>query len=433
THVAGPNISKLLSRDEAKLDMLITVKQDNTGVELEIDGYKALLAIGQWSEWIALSFKMGRNKFTTGNVKFCLSSIAPDLEFYMTPVQISPKDPAFVISSPDDYVKELAAQQGDFYTLGMPEDTKALEEKRIDEEAFIAMCDEIVDEQEKMMWFEMDRFEEGLLASTFFSTDRIQHMFWETKDRDHPLYSEEYERKYGHVIDDYYKKMDRILGDVMQKVDDQTALLVFSDHGFSTFRRTVHINTWLVQQGYMQLTQKVEAGDSEGGTLFQYVDWKNTQAYAVGFGSIYLNIKGREKTGIVEPGAAADALADKIVREMNQMKDPANGVVAIKKVYKNSDIYSGNLISESPDLVVGFEDGYRASWQTAIGGAPYELMEDNLKKWSGDHIVDPSVVPGILLSNHKIKIDDPGLMDIAPTVLSCFGMQDESMQGRVLI
>jgi predicted AlkP superfamily phosphohydrolase/phosphomutase len=283
------------------------------------------------------------------------------------------------------------------------------------------------------MWYELDRFKEGLFASAFFSSDRIQHIFWVTRDPQHPLYDQDYADKYGHVVDDYYRMMDRILGEVMEKhVDNQTALICFSDHGFSTFRRTVHINTWLAQNGYLKLTKTITKNDKDGGALFEYVDWSKTQAYAVGFGSIYLNLKGREKKGIVEPGSEADAVADKIIKEMGELTDPADGQPAVKKIYRSSDIYSGSQAMHAPDLVVGFADGYRSSWQTAIGGAPPELVEDNLKKWSGDHIVDPSVVPGILLTNFTINTESPHQIDIAPTVLACFGMKADDMEGKSL-
>jgi predicted AlkP superfamily phosphohydrolase/phosphomutase len=219
----------------------------------------------------------------------------------------------------------------------------------------------------------------------------------------------------------------------MKQVDDQTALMVFSDHGFSTFRRTVHLNSWLAENGFMTLTQKVSKDDKEGGGLFQYVDWEKTQAYALGFGSIYLNIKGREKHGIVEAGAEAESVSNAIIETLSKLTDPTDGQRAVKSVYKNKDIYSGDQANNAPDLVVGFEDGFRVSWQTAIGGAPSEIMEDNLKKWSGDHIIDPSIVPGILLTNFSTNTDTPGLMDIAPTVLSCFGMSVEGMDGASLI
>jgi predicted AlkP superfamily phosphohydrolase/phosphomutase len=432
TFISGPNVAKLTTREAAKTDISISLS-DNSKVEINVDGRKIIVNRGQWSGWVEVKFKLGLMKTATGIVKFYLNEVDPEFELYMTPVQINPKDPAFVISSPDEYIKELSNQVGHFYTLGMPEDTKAVEEGRTDEEAFITMCDEIVEEQEKMLWYELNRFKEGLLASAFFSSDRIQHIFWVTRDPSHPLYDKAYAEKYGHVIDDYYRKMDRILGEVMKQVDDHTAFMVFSDHGFSSFRRTVHINSWLVQNGFMTLTKKITKDDKDGGGLFQYVDWKKTQAYALGFGSIYLNIKGREKSGIVEAGAAADSVSHAIREKFTGLTDPKDGRQAVRNVYKSGTIYSGDQAGNSPDLIVGFEDGFRASWQTAIGGAPAEIMADNLKKWSGDHIIDPSVVPGILLTNFAANNNNPSLMDIAPTVLSCFGMSVEGMDGKTLI
>ncbi|RJQ45293.1 MAG: phosphodiesterase [Nitrospiraceae bacterium] len=433
THVFGPNVAKLMSREFARAEMIIRTFPENGTIEIDIDGMKYKVYRNKWSEWIEVKFKLGMMKTTTGIVKFYLNQISPEFELYMTPVQINPNDPAFVISSPDDYIKELADKLGCFYTLGMPEDTKALEEGRTDEEAFIAMCDEIMDEQEKMLWHEFNRFKEGLLAAAFFSTDRIQHIFWVTKDPAHPLYDKAYAQKYGHVIDDYYRTMDRILGEMLKQIDDKTALMVFSDHGFTTFRRAVHINSWLAQNGFMKLTRQVSQDDKEGGGLFQYVDWKNTKAYALGFGSIYLNVKGREREGIVEQGAEAESLADQITEKLKGAKDPKNGQSAVKDVYKKDRIYSGEQAHSAPDLVVGFQDGYRASWQTAVGGSPAILFEDNLKKWTGDHIVDPSIVPGIFLSNFKINTENPSLMDIAPTVISCLGVSSNNMEGKSLI
>jgi predicted AlkP superfamily phosphohydrolase/phosphomutase len=432
TFIFGPRIGKVASREEAKTKAVMNI-EDSDSVEINIEDKSVRVKKGQWSDWVEVTFKVGLMKTVTGTVKFYLSNINPEFELYMTSVQINPKNPAFVISSPDSYISELANDLGSFYTLGLSEDTKALEEGRIDEEAFISMCEEIIGEQEKMLWHELEKFQEGLLAFAFFTTDRIQHIFWVAKDPQHPLYDQQYAEKYGHIIDDYYRRADRILGKVLDTIDDETALMTFSDHGFSTFRRTVHINRWLVEKGFMKLTKKVEKEDKEGGGLFQYVDWSRTHAYALGFGSVYLNIKGREKQGILQSGTEAEALMEKLSEGLKELKDPKDGRKAVKNVYTCSDIYTENKMSKSPDLVIGFQEGYRASWQTAIGGTPYHIFEDNLKKWSGDHIVDPSLVPGIFFSNFKIGSDKPHQMDIAPTVLSCFGMPAPGMEGKSLI
>lgn len=432
THISGPNIAKMTAREAALIELNVNILPDGSKIEMDIEGKKIALNSGAWSGWIEVKFKLGLMKTVSGIVKFYLNQTGPGFELYMTAVQVNPKDPAFIISNPDEYIRELANELGCFYTLGMPEDTKALEEGRIDEEAFMTMCDEIIAEQEKMLWYELNKFKEGLLAAAFFSTDRLQHIFWVTKDPLHPLYNKEYAEKYGHVIEDCYCKMDRILGDVMRHMDDKTALMVFSDHGFSTFRRGVHLNSWLSENGFMKLTQPAGKDDKDAGALFQYVDWKNTSAYALGFGSIYLNMKGREKHGVVEQGQANSVLED-ISDKLLKLTDHKDGQPAVKNVYKTGSTYSGSETAKAPDIIVGFNEGYRASWQTAVGGAPVEIFGDNLKKWSGDHIMDPSIVPGILLTNFRINTESPSLMDIAPTVLSCFGMSAPEMEGKALL
>ncbi|MBI4844374.1 MAG: alkaline phosphatase family protein [Nitrospirae bacterium] len=432
TYISGPRVAKLGSREEAKADMAVKILPDASGAELEVSGKKIILKRGSWSKWVEVQFKVGIMKNASGIVKFFLNGVNPYFEMYMSAVQVNPKDPAFVITSPDDYIQGLAKDLGLFYTLGMSEDTKALEEGRIDEEAFIGMCDEIISEQEEMLWSEFGKFKDGLFAFAFFTTDRIQHIFWAAIDREHPLYNEEYAQKHSRVIDDYYIRMDSILGKMMERLDDDTAFMAFSDHGFSTFRRVVHINSWLAENGFMVLKQKVSSADKEGGPLFQNVDWKNTKAFSVGFGSIYLNLKGREREGIVPPPEAGSLMKD-IAEKILKLADPKDGRLAVKSAYMGSEIYSGPRAFDAPDIVLGFNEGFRASWQTAIGGAPAVIFDDNLKKWSGDHIVDHSIVPGIILTNFQINNASPGLMDIAPTVLEILGIEHAGMEGKSLI
>ena len=105
-----------------------------------------------------------------------------------------------------------------------------------------------------------------------------------------------------------------------------------------------------------------------------------------------------------------------------------NNLPIIKKVYKQEDIFRGPYTKNAPDLYVGFNPGYRASWQTAIGGFGEELLEDNLKKWSGDHLFDPAAVPGVIFSNKKILLETPSLCDIAPTILKTSGYSEEELK-----
>jgi predicted AlkP superfamily phosphohydrolase/phosphomutase len=429
TYIPGPVTKGLISEEKAKAELRLLISEDKKSITAFTNSHKIKVPLDQWSDWLEIKFKVGMFSTISGIVKFYLKSLTPEIELYMTPVQINPKDPAYVISNPDEYVQDMARDLGYFYTLGIPEDTKALSEGRLHEDAFIEMCNEITDEQEEMLWHELNNFREGVFAFGFFATDRIQHMFWSTRDKEHPLYRESYSKRYGGVITDYYRWMDRVLGNVMDNLGDKTAIMVFSDHGFSTFRRAVHINRWLVEKGYMSLRD----GESASGPLFQAVDWKNTYAYSLGFGSIYINMKGREKYGIIEPGNDTRSVIKKLTSDLKRLKDYERDSAAIKDLYISQEIYSGRLADRAPDIIVGFNEGYRTSWQSALGGAPEQVFIDNENKWSGDHIVDPSIVPGILFSNFKLNRINPSIIDIAPTVLSCFGMYTDDMQGVTLI
>jgi predicted AlkP superfamily phosphohydrolase/phosphomutase len=293
------------------------------------------------------------------------------------------------------------------------------------------MCDDIIAKQEEMFWYEFERFKQGMFASVFFTTDRIQHVFWSTRDPAHPIYSRKYAKEYGHVIPDCYCRMDKILGKVLKSTNDRTLLIVCSDHGFTTFRKAVNLNSWLVHNGFMHLKQKPDPDDLRGGPLFKYVDWKKTKAYALGLGSIYINLQGRESSGIVSKEKYQGVL-NSLREKLSSFRDPETGARVVKSIYSSREIYHGVNTNQAPDHIVGFNTGYRMSWQTAIGGTPSELLEVNKNKWSGDHCVDPSLVPGSLLINRKIKARGPSLFDIAPTILQHYGLKI-STDGKSLL
>jgi predicted AlkP superfamily phosphohydrolase/phosphomutase len=348
---------------------------------------------------------------------------------------VDPTDPCFVISNPDPFAAELAQKiGGPYYTLGIPEDTKPLNEEMIDDDAFISMCDDIMTEREKMLRYGLETFSDGVFSFVIDTTDRIQHIYWRFEDEGHPLFDAAEKKKYGNVIRDYYVWVDRLVKEITtHHVDDKTLFLICSDHGFTTYRKGVHLNRWLIDRGYMTLSEELDPEDLEGGALFRHVDWNETAAYSLGFSSIYLNLSGREGKGKVDASEAKD-LKKKIAKDLASAKDPDTGEKIVRAVYNARDIYSQHHVEDAPDLVVGFEVGYRMSWQTAIGGTPRGLTELNLKKWSGDHIVDPSIVPGIFFSNEKVKKKTPRGIDIAPTVLRAFGIKgDKDITGESLI
>lgn len=418
--------------EHSEVPMDIVIDEQHNAVNVNIAGFECMLGVRELSDWIQVRFKTSPFKHITGSCRLFLDTIKPELRLYVSPIQIEPAKPVYPISYPDKYAVELADAIGCFNTLGIPEDTNALSDGCIDDDTFLDLCDRIMSEREKMLWHELNDLKEGLLAFVFDTTDRIQHIYWRTRDPEHPGYDEEYMKRRGDVIEDYYIHMDRILERVLESVDKRTILCVLSDHGFTSFRRAVHLNSWLVQNRLMALRRP--ASDEEGDPLFKNVIWEKTRAYAVGFSSIYLNMYGRESKGIVRPGDEAERLKMEIAGIVKSLKDPKTGRHVVSNVYTKEELYSGPFISEAPDLVVGFEPGYRASWQTAIGGVPPKILDDNIKKWSGDHIVDAQHVPGIFLMNKPINVQRPRVVDVAPTILSCFQIDTpDEMEGTSLL
>jgi len=151
-------------------------------------------------------------------------------------------------------------------------------------------------------------------------------------------------------------------------------------------------------------------------------------------GQIYVNLQGRERLGIVPPGRAYNELRDELLKKFGALRDPDTGEGVVRRVYRREELYRGPYFDEAPDLVVGFERGYRVSWQTSLGGIPPEVIEWNERRWSADHCsVDPDLVPGVLFSSRPLDAASPAIIDIAPSVLRRLGIAPPaSMDGRDL-
>ena len=412
THLFGPVMPGLTGAKP--LRHMLRVEKSEGGVRLTVGAQRVELRPGDWSEWVNVRFSWGPVHICDAIVKFHLISVEPELRLFATPLQIDPRSQAAPLTQPASYGSELADRLGSFYTLGLPEDTHAVTDGRYDLDAFLQQCDQINGERRSMFEHELNRFGDGLLAFVFDAGDRIQHLFWCVDDPASPMFDPDRARKYGHVIADLYRDMDSLLATALDAVDDDTAVFVVSDHGFGPFHRAVHVNRWLIENGFM----KLRGGAGEGRTLLGDVDWGRTKAYAVGFTSVYLNLAGRESCGIVTPGEQADSLRQELADGLCQVHDTANGQRVIHDVYAAREIYTGPHATEGPDLVIGFRPGFRASWQTALGAAPMtESVVDNDSLWSADHLVDPSAVPGILAANVGVQCAAPAGVDLAPTIL----------------
>jgi predicted AlkP superfamily phosphohydrolase/phosphomutase len=388
-----------------------------------------VLREGEWSEWVHIQFQLMP---FIGNVKgicrFYLKQAHPRFELYVSPINIDPSDPALPISTPKSYSRELAEEVGEFYTQGISEDTKALSAGVLDDKEYLEQARTVLAEHRQIFAAELPKFHRGMFFFYFSSLDLNSHMFWRLLDAQHPEYDPALAAAYGSAVPDFYQQMDQVLGQVLERLDDHTTLLVLSDHGFAPYNRSFNLNTWLLNQGYIT----VKSGSNpDPNAAFSNVDWSRTRAYGLGLNGLYLNLRGRERAGIVEPGAQADGLLRQIKDQLLGVHDPHNNLAAITRVDRAGEVYQGPYAQQGPDLLVGYNRGYRAGWQTILGNFPSDVFEDNTNPWSGDHCMDYTLVPGVLLSNHPIAAANPALTDIAPTIFAQFGIpQQDGMMGR---
>jgi predicted AlkP superfamily phosphohydrolase/phosphomutase len=402
---------------------------------IEIAGQRALLMQGEWSDWIEVTFDalpMGLAP-VHGTVRFYAKQLRPNLQVYASPVNLSPVDPAMPVTSPDDFVEEIFDGMGLFYTQGMPEEVDALKDGVFDDDDYLKQVALVQDDTGRMIDLALDRFEPGDTTFVYLSDIDLQcHMLWRHADPKypsaprHPAFDPEVSHRHAHDIENFYRDVDRALGDVRERLSDDTLLVVMSDHGFQPYTRKVHLNAWLRDAGYLVMKPGKTTGQIVGGD----VDWSKTRAYGLGFNGLYLNMRGRESEGIVDPGDV-DGLMEEISRKLESFTDPEGGERAVLQVFRGGKIYSEARAAEGPDLVVGYNRGYGCSDESTLGEITEAVIEDNTSRWSGNHLMAPEVVPGVLLMNRKLRTDGHDLTDVTATVLSHYGIEPvPGMTGR---
>ncbi len=444
-HLPGPLNPK--TRSPERLPITLEVDWASRRLLLGCGGRPPALEIRQgcWSDWLKVKFKLGMLQSVRGMVRFHLVRLEPAVELYASPVNFDPHAPPFAISTPADYAGRLADSVGTFYTTGMVEDHAGLENGRIDEAAFLDQCDGVWRERERMMLHELDRFDEGLFYCLYDTPDRVGHMFWRFREPDHPANRDRARPAgYERAIEQQYRVADEAVGKAMRYADEETLLVVLSDHGCGSFRRGVNLNTWLHRKGLLVLRDGARPGETlsktsgetssktSGETLSQ-VDWGRSRAYALGLSGIYLNLEGREAGGIVPP-AEAPRLRQSIAKELGGLADPPLGTLAVRGAMPRQRVYRGPRTDEAPDVLVNYARGYRTSWGSALGGVGEQLFEDNRRCWAGDHMIDPQLTPGVLLMNRSYRTDAPRLVDMAPTILDALGVPGgAAMEGESLL
>ena len=430
TSIEGPENSFLEGNPPLRMPLRIRIDRSKHVAHVELNGTAIDLEPGRLSDWIKLTFRAIPGVKVSGICRMMVTEMSEYFSLYVTPLNIDPERPAMPISHPSYYATYLAKKVGPYSTLGLAEDTWALNENVIDDGTFLRQAYDIDHERQTMFFAALDRLREGCVVCVFDATDRIQHMFWRYIDDGHPADRRGNGSGHRDAIEQLYRHNDALIGKVMGQLGDGDFLLVISDHGFSAFRRGVNLNNWLHANGYLVL----KAGADGKAEWLRDVDWPRTKAYALGLTGMFLNLKGRERDGIVAPGAEAAELKAELIGKLNGLRDDTKGEIGIREVFDTTRIYKGPYSGNAPDLLIGYNAGYRTSWDCATGVVAGPVFEDNVKAWSGDHCIDPRLVPGVLFSNVAIDERDPALIDIAPTALHLFGIEPpKHMEGKVLV
>ncbi len=422
----GPQNASLKAPQPARIEMLVHRDRRAEAAVIDLPDRKVVLRAGQWSPWIKLDFRLSAPLYlpdsrVSGICRFLLQEVSPNFRLYVSPINIDPSNPAVRISEPESFVREISGELGLFATTGFQEDYQARKNKVFDDEQYIAQAQSVLEERLRLLDYAMTHYDDGVLFFYFSSTDLQAHMLWWDSKQKHPTKSQaQVESGFGHVRR-LYQKIDAVVGEILARYDRRATIILMSDHGFANFGRQFNLNSWLRDQGYL--------GPRDCSSIMADVDWTQTRAYGLGINGLYLNLRERERDGIVAP-SGKEALLDELATRLEAVRDDDGGRV-IRRVYRADQIYSGDATALAPDLIVGYARNYRASWATCLGGLTGPVLMDNDSAWSADHCADAGEVPGVLFSNRPLAAPSPSLVDVAPTILAEFGVPVPStMEGK---
>jgi predicted AlkP superfamily phosphohydrolase/phosphomutase len=423
----GPPNPLLLEPEDLLAEFTVFLDPMRPVVKIEVGDEELVLEEGDWSEWVPVEYPLPLLQKLRGMARFYLKQVRPEFQLYVTPVNVDPLDPAMPISSPEDFGSELA-EGGRYYTQGFPEDTDAISDGVFDYEEFLTQAGLAAGEIRRQYESLLGSFDDGFLFNYFGFLDQVSHIMWRTMDPDHPAYDAARDGPYAHVIEELYMQADQIVGETLTRLDElggNGTLVVMSDHGFTSWRRSFSLNAWLEQNGYLTVRDR----DRRDLDFLLNVDWTRTQAYALGLSGLYVNLEGREASGIVPP-AERGVLLDEITRGLLREVDPATGEPPITKVYARDEAYTDRGHADiGPDLVIGFAKGVRSSDASAAGQVPADVYADNTGAWSGDHIMDHETVPGVLATSRPLQREARSLQELAAAILAEFGIDGFPVEG----
>ncbi|KPK74417.1 MAG: sulfatase arylsulfatase [Phycisphaerae bacterium SM23_30] len=421
----GPTNDFLIEPKQTTINFQVHRDRASQAAAVDIQGKKILLRPGQWSGWIKLDYPLSMpavmpDKHISGICRFFLQEVGPNFRLFVSPINIDPSAPAVRITEPEDFATDISDKLGLFYTTGFQEDHKALTTRMFNEDEFIEQAEYVLQERLNLLEYALQDYDEGLLFFYFSSTDLQAHMLWWDSDAAHPTRGSDAAQYCFNHVQDLYHRLDARIGEIIKQYGDEAAIFILSDHGFANFGRQFNLNTWLRDNGYLHPAH-CTALLPTGAAGQVGPDWLGTRAYGLGINSLYLNLAGRERDGIVKPGQEKEDLLNELTAKLLAVRD-ADGRNVIRAVHRTDQVYSGDHTALAPDLVIGYRRHYRASWATCLGDITREVLLDNDSAWSADHCADVSEVPGILFCNRPIKHKSPALWDLAPTILAEYGL-----------
>lgn len=403
---------------QASVEFSVDFEADDSRATFRIADQVVQLEAGQWSPWISVEFEFDCMPFMSvpGMVRIYPIQLQPELELYVSPVNIDPVKPVQPISTPADFSAELATGTGRFYTQGMMEDTKALSGGIFTREEFINQAALAGSEIERQYYPLLESFKDGLLFYYFGNLDQVSHMMFQHLEG----IGEHVDSGLGVVIPELYRSADRIVGKTLEQLGPDDLLIVMSDHGFAPWRRSFNLNSWLRDEGYLVLKNQEQ---TSGRGQFTDIDWGLTRAYGLGFNGLYINRQGRERDGIV-PAEQLGALAKEIAGKLESLVDPATGLPAVSRTYISGSYFSDKEhLYIGPDVIVGYARGMRNHSDSAIGMLSTEVFSDNVGEWSGDHAMDHTEVPGVLFTSRPLLKPAASLRDLSASILVEFGLE----------
>ena len=418
----GPPNPLLIESEDLKAPFTVYVDDEYLVAKIVVGQEEFILQQGEWSEWIPVEFEMiPYVQSINATARFFLREIRPEFELYVSPINLDPVAPLMPISTPVGYATELAEATGRFYTQGMPEDTNALNEGVFNNADFMTQAAMVHTEIRNQFDYVLNEFRGGFLFYYFGNLDQVSHMMWRAMDPEHPAHDPIADAPYANAVIDRYVDVDDFIGETLGKLPENTTLVVMSDHGFTSWRRAMNLNTWLLENGYITL---INPRRVTGIPYFGNVDWESTEAYAVGLNGVYINLRGREANGSVMP-LDQDTLSAEIAEKLLSFIDPITGEQAVTKVYHRDEVFAaGGYLDIGPDLIVGFAKGVRGSNESALGEFSTETIFDNDHPWSGDHLMDHETVPGVLFSSRPLQRVVTSLQKLAGVLLAEFGIED---------